>query len=471
MRSHAHNGNCLLDLKIMLRLKPHLIGYLCAAGCALPAWGQYPGHINPEQQQSAGHLRATGVLEYTGDLKDPKANRLIPIAVWDGTQYQPGGLYLAEPAPLAVLTGTQYELEVAGQSKGFFDIRDAENVGGLWVGVGTYQPPPVVVRRPKSQHMPQVVKDYNSGDPDKPHFAHRPADETSSGAGTQASTAKNAPPVDPDRPTLHERPGGSSPNSDSGSNPNPAPDVDPDRPTLHTHHASNSTAASTAQPAVDPDRPRLGYGKPAEQEKIDKADALFGVPADMQQIAGISDARSTDHESWVYSWADPDDENKMKADLETIAAQAVAPPLSSAPPATSATHTHTHSSRRKTALPPAPKLPALTDETFHAYGLSFGGGATMIFSARTVDTPAKYVTIVAQPDFYGKPQVLLKQVTSDNTLDVTPRLQLIDAVDTEGDGQADLLFELRGQTFRQFAIYRIAGGLATQAFVTQPTAN
>lgn len=458
----------------MSRLKLDLIGYLCAAACTLPAWGQYPGHINPEQQESAGHLRATAVLEYTGDLKDPKANRLIPIAVWDGTQYQPGGLYLAEPAPLAVLTGTQYELEVAGQPKGFFDIRDAENIGGLWVGVGTWQAPPVVVRRPKSQHMPQVVKDY---DADKPHFAHRPADESSSGAGTQESTtAKNAPPVDPDRPTLHERPGGSSQgsgsNSDSGAGSagNPAPDVDPDRPTLHTHHASNSTAASTAQPAVDPDRPRLGYGKPAEQEKIDKADALFGVPSDMQQIAGVSDARSTEHESYTYSWANPDDENKMKADLEIIAAQAVAPPPP-AQPAPAAAHTSTHTRRHKAALPPAPKLPDLTDETFHAYGLSFGGGATMIFSARTVDTPARYVTIVAQPDFYGKPQVLLKQVTSDNRLDVTPRLQLIDAVDTEGDGRADLLFELRGQTFRQFAIYRIAGGLATQAFVTQPSST
>jgi len=457
----------------MLRLKPNLIGYLCAAACALPVYGQYPGHINPEQQESAGHLRATAVLEYTGDLKDPKANRLIPIAVWDGTQYQPGGLYLAEPAPLAVLSGTQYELEVAGQPKGFFDIRDAENIAGLWVGVGTYQAPPVVVRRPKSQHMPQEVKDYN---PDKPHFAHRPADENSAGGGSQESTtAKNAPLADPDRPTLHERPGGassgsgSSPDSGAGSASNPAPDVDPDRPTLHTHHNSNSTAATSAQPAVDPDRPRLGYGKPAEQEKIDKADALFGVPTDMQQIAGVSDARSTEHESYAYSWANPDDENKMKADLETIAAQAVAPPPPVAQSTATTAHTGTHARRHKAALPTAPKLPELTDESFHAFGLSFGGGATMVLSGRTVDTPTKYVTIVAQPDFYGKPQVLLKQVTSDNRLDVTPRLQLIDAVDTEGSGRADLLFELRGLTFRQFAIYRIAGGLATQAFVTQPS--
>jgi hypothetical protein len=62
-------------------------------------------------------------------------------------------------------------------------------------------------------------------------------------------------------------------------------------------------------------------------------------------------------------------------------------------------------------------------------------------------------------------------VTSDDALDVSPRYHLVDAVDTAGNGRADLIFELRGQTYRQFAIYRIAGGTAAEAFVTQPTSN
>lgn len=95
----------------------------------------------------------------------------------------------------------------------------------------------------------------------------------------------------------------------------------------------------------------------------------------------------------------------------------------------------------------------------------------MVLSAHSTGTPAKYVTIIAQPDFYGQPKVLLKQVTTAAGLDGMPRLRLIDAVDTQGNGNADLLFELRGQTYRQFAIYRVAGGTATQEFVTQPTAN
>lgn len=445
----------------MSRVSAKWFGCLCAAAsiCAVPAYAQYPGHVNEGQQQNETHLRATGVLEFTGTLAHPTATRLIPIAVWDGTAYQPGGLYLADPAPLAVQTGTQYILETAGQPKGFFDISEAEDLGGAWIGVGKYQAPPVVVRRPNSTHMPRVVQDY---DPDKPHFAHVPPPDNTGSASV--STAPSAPPVDPNRPTLHERPAGSSgTNSTQASSP---VDVDPDRPTLHETRPANTVAsAAAAQPDVDPNRPRLDYGKPAEEEKLDKPDALVGIPEDMNQMAGISDVRTGDTESYVYSWANPDDENKMKADLELIAEKAVAPP----PPATDTTASR-HNTHHRTGRPQAPKLPMLTDEEFSAFGLSFGGGATMVFSARTVSTPVQYVTIIAQPDFYGKPQVLLQRVATQGRLDVTPRMRLVDAVDTEGDGRADLIFELRGQTWRQFAIYRISGGAATQAFLTQPTA-
>jgi hypothetical protein len=447
------------------------------AGCGAAAYAQYPGHVDEEKQQTGTHLRATAVLEYTGDLGKMKESRLVPIVIWDGMQYQPGGLYLAQPAPLAVLSGTQYELETAGKPKGFFNIKDAEDLAGLWIGVGSFEAPPPPKPRASPEHSGHTyeVKDV---DPDKPHFAHRPADEQSqsggsgsgSGSGTGTS-AQAAPPVDPDRPTLHPRTGGDSGSSGSGSassgsssSGSSQPDVDGDRPTFH-RRSNASAELPSAQPAIDPDRPHLGYTAPVEQSKLDKPTALFGLPADMNQMAGISDDRAGDTESWGFSWSNPDDENKMKTALETIAAQAVAPN----PPA--ATTTRTAAAARKKRPPAPPPPPVLADEDFRTYSLSFGGGATMVLSAHSTGTPVKYVTIVAEPDFYGQPKVLLKQVTADNALDVSPRFRLVDAVDTEGNGRADLIFELRGQTFRQFAIYRIAGGTATRVFETQPTAN
>ena len=439
-----------------------------AAACALPACAQYVGRVDEAKQQAGTHFRATAILEYTGDLTKIKESRLVPIAVWDGAQYQPGGLYLAQPAPLAVLSGTQYELESSGKPEGFFDIRDAEDLAGLWVGVGSFEAPPA----PKSKAPPSArnhAYEVRDTDPDKPHFAHRPADEQPGGDGAgggPASGGKTAPAIDPDRPTLHPRAGSDS-GSESGSSGSSHPDDETERPTFH-RQSNASAEVPTSQPAVDPDRPRLEYKAPVDQAKLAKPDALFGIPAEMHQMAGVSDTRSGDTFSWTFSWANADDENKMKTALEGIAQKAVAPPAAT-PAATKPVGAA--GAHRRTHQPPTPPLPELADEDFRTYSLSFGSGATMVLTARSIKTPVKYVTIVAEPDFYGQPKVLLKQVTSDDALDVSPRYRLVDAVDTAGDGRADLIFELRGQTYRQFAIYRIAGGTATEAFLTQPTAN
>jgi hypothetical protein len=45
-------------------------------------------------------------------------------------------------------------------------------------------------------------------------------------------------------------------------------------------------------------------------------------------------------------------------------------------------------------------------------------------------------------------------------------MRFIDAVDADGDNRAELLFELRGETQRQFALYRIAQGTAEQTFLS-----
>ena len=108
------------------------------------------------------------------------------------------------------------------------------------------------------------------------------------------------------------------------------------------------------------------------------------------------------------------------------------------------------------------------DEKFRVFELAYGSGATMVLSART-DAPAaqqKFVTIIAQPDLYGNPLVLLKNVTDNAHLDETPRMRLVDAVDALADNRGELLFELRGATQRQFALYRVLRGTAEKIFVT-----
>jgi hypothetical protein len=130
------------------------------------------------------------------------------------------------------------------------------------------------------------------------------------------------------------------------------------------------------------------------------------------------------------------------------------------------TASHSTAAAHKKAAP-KPVLPDLEDEQFKAYELSFGGGATLVFSAKTgAGDQTKYVTIIAQPDFNGVPQILFKQVTSEPELDVVPRMQLVDAVDTDADNRAELIFALAGKTDQQFAIYKVHDRSVEQVFST-----
>ena len=73
---------------------------------------------------------------------------------------------------------------------------------------------------------------------------------------------------------------------------------------------------------------------------------------------------------------------------------------------------------------------------------------------------------MGQPDLYGNVAVLMKNVADAAHLDDTPRMRLVDAVDAMADNRGELLFELRGQTQRQFALYRVLRGSATRIFVS-----
>jgi hypothetical protein len=524
------------------------------AGLTLSASAQYPGRVDPNKSAPEPVLRSTAVLEYTGDYTKPIASRLIPVAVWDGERYQPGGLYMAQPMPLAVESGTQYELFDAGASRGLFDVKAAANVSGSWIAIGNYQKPvpPKVAKLRASKNLPQMMHD---GVPDdgKPHFAHRPADSpTSSGSSTSGSTpsgnttsgsaapatdsdkptlhrrtdtssstsgsgsdtqtgsgstsaSSSAPPVDPDRPTLHRKTddtataqtgSASQTGSDSGKASSSAPDVDPDRPTLHRHstaaNSSDNGAPVSATTEVDPDRPRLKRGRPEDLESLDVPSTveiakLSGNPENLKLMAAVSDIKTRVPHSFVYSWSDPDDMKKAQAALEdtarnllsgkplqpqiagTTAGKTAAAKTTAAKPVPAAAKPSTTShATHKTAAksPTAPPL-ELKDEQFKAYELSFGSGATLVFSASSGEGDAvKYATIIAQPDFNGTPQVIWKQVTSGGQLDVTPRMQLVDAVDTDADNRAELIFELAGKTDRQFAIYRVADHSVQQVFTT-----
>ncbi len=111
------------------------------ASVVVSALGQYPGQVKKKSKDSPD-LRAIAVLEWTGDLGKPKACRMVPVTVFDGEKLQDGGVYLARPEPLAVAGEVEYELKENGKTVGLFDIENAGQEQGSWVGYGKWKPLP-----------------------------------------------------------------------------------------------------------------------------------------------------------------------------------------------------------------------------------------------------------------------------------------------------------------------------------------
>ena len=431
---------------------------------------QYPGHVDSQQKAAAtSTLRSVAVLEWTGDRNHPNATRLVPVSLFDGQHLQDAALYLARPVPLALDSGTEYEVEGSGLPQGWFDIDGAREIGNDWFGFGKWKPyvPPPPKKLHPSRNPPTVVHD-KSDDPEKPHFVRRDqstgaanpngtANSGSTSAGkTSDSTQASSTPVDPDRPRLRRRP-------------------DEDKP----QPQAAAAAPESPSAAPDPDRPRLSHGIPADLKNEPKP--LEITPIAIGQIVAVSDANSVAKESFGYDWGSPADAASAQKELEARAAQlladakpAAASPSSAAKQAATTDHAATHhpathhsATRRVAKAKPLEAASPLTDVHFSAFALTYGSGPTLVLTAREA-SGTRSIAVIALQDIYGKIQVLWHSVTDDEHLDVTPRMKLIDAVDPRGDGRANLLFEERNNTDRRFALYVVGADNAEQVFATDP---
>ena len=189
---------------------------------AAPLAAQYPGQVTRTTKKTP-ELRAVAVLEWTGEAGKPKTSRLVPISIYDGDQLQDAGVYMARPQPLALDPQVEYQLKEDGKTIGLFDIKNAGQEEGSWVGFGDWKglpkPKPAVKpakidgdrrleRRRQARAAPQSwrgwqvegrdssggVRQCAAADPDRPTL-HRPSGD-SSGA-TSSRTSAGTAPVDP----------------------------------------------------------------------------------------------------------------------------------------------------------------------------------------------------------------------------------------------------------------------------------
>ena len=327
-------------------------------------------------------------------------------------------------------------------------------------------------------------------DPDRPHLSRRADSSTAGASGTAAadqtaSTTSTASTASPDR---------TASSGDTGS----VPASDPDRPTLKKRtpeeakkarrEAEQSSATGLATSLNDdPNRPTLHHGK--GQQALTEADLpkLKGVPVGLHQAVAVSDAKNRPEHDFSRPWADDAERATVLAKMQVLAraqlaayqattAAAAAPAAPAATgtkaPATAPVKRTPNSKLRhgKTADSPPPPEP-LEDEQLNGYTLSYGGAATYVYMAHTAGEGAalRYVTVVAQMDAFGELRPAIQSVTDAAHLDRTPWMRLVDVVDVEASNRASLLFELRGQSARQFALYRVIAARADQTFLTGTT--
>jgi hypothetical protein len=263
----------------------------------------------------------------------------------------------------------------------------------------------------------------------------------------QLAQAKKAPMTLPvttgdDRPLLHRGDAAPTPtpsSTDSDNTPGGAPN-DADRPILRRRAPEKPAPQATPQPSPTPVEGAVPAAKPP-----------VIMPGTKTHVA-VSDNEPADTRSFEFKWK-PGEEQAMEAKMRKLA-------LAQLP-------------RENAQL----NANSLKNVVMRSFDLDLSNDAVIVLSAEIPGsylTPggkgapgkfiSRYVTVIARVDFEGVPQKLASSVTDSSRLDVAPRLELIDAVDADGDGPAELLFREYSFDEKSFIIYGVGRSTVTKVF-------
>lgn len=426
-----------LYLNILSRAIPVAV---CLTVClsSLDAFAQY-GRARKEHKGP----RAIAVIEFPQASKDGQATvkyapRLIPAIILNEGKYFDADAYMATPVPWAIQPGTVYEAREAGESKGLFTIqRAAADANKNWIATGIWDSAEAIEARAEAKRKTAEAKKAREAalkeqakDTGPPKLHRGPPEKTT-------STTKPVPP------------------------PPPATDDDPDRPRMRRGASDESTASARPQApeAPDPNAPELKRGKPTKDSPLVSAPPPVLKQSPLQLsgnklMAAISDATPDDNRSFLFLWK-PEEQKRLTGLMEKLAQEDLA----------SGTEGDTTREEGKRAA----KKAVLENVQVRAFDPATNNEAVLILTAsspvqRTEGTFNRYVTVVAHVDLDNLPHKLFSSVTDDDHLDTVGILQLVDAVDSDGDGRAEFLFRRIGKYDQRFELYRSYGSQLLKLF-------
>ena len=190
----------------------------------------------------------------------------------------------------------------------------------------------------------------------------------------------------------------------------------------------------------------------------------------VQLIPAISDSGGPDLRPYSYN-VKPDEELAFRKKMLGLAADEVrarVAQLSGAPVSSAAASSAPGKTRAA-----KPLSPSFDDVQLKIFDLSNINEPELVLTA-TARMPATagkagassnlqfsdlqfMVTLVAREDVNGEFHKAMANVTDAQHLDVLPRLDLIDAVDVDGDGRGELLFRQVSDAGNAFVVYRVIG--------------
>ena len=461
-----------------------IVGALMSV-CALTLAQQEMPEIKPQEgrfnQKKTQGPRAVALMQVAANGKAT----LVPIAIRIDGKFYDAAAYKANPVPMALESGTVYEAERSGRSMGLFTVSAALHSNSInaptpWIGTGQWLPEgsqaPKSGRRAESVPVgietsdapPRLTKNTTekSPAPASAPAAQTPPPKSSPETKTSTESKPNAPRTTPDASTPPKPDSAKQPEHSTASDSTRSSAGDGNRPRLRrgkpTEPLPDDDVPGYSKPGSPP--PTTAKGSDASPSKSSPGTAATAVT---QIVPAVSDADGPNPRSYAFEWikGEEADRRKQLTDLasEQLRLYLAKQAKSSIPASPAGSKTASHKQTLK-----APES-VMDNVEMRAFDLWANNVPIMVLRAQAhvpasaakndsgspPDSSAQYtITVVARTDIYDSLHKLYSAVTDKYHLDVTPRLELIDAVDADGDGRGELLFRETSDVGNGYVIYR-----------------
>lgn len=446
--------------------------------------------------------RAIAVVRWQPDEKGHAHPVLIPVAIEIENKWYDAGLYGATPRPMALEPGTLYEAQDKGELLGFYTVENANVAQNSperrWVGTGSWKSDsPQMERDPAHPQATLLPRGYEQQvdrtDPDSD--PKKPATTVYDESGKPIENPKEEEPKRdkegrPEPISRLPQIAKPDPKSKTGSE-TASPDDDPDRPRIRRGMGAGSgsgTSASSptgvAAPPLDedPNRPRIRRGKPSQSGSPgNSAETTAPVLPERVRERGLATGQGRVYEAVAVSDADTsglpqsyrfraseDEQQELREKMLQLAeAELARSGPRPAPPAGKTTSRGKAPGKAGAIRAPQAKVrTTLKDIRFDLFDLDYNNSAELVLSVaeERPGQPDAYLTVIARTDVQNNLHQLFATVTAADRLDAQPRLVLVDAVDADGDGPAELLFREDYGKSAAYILYKV-GPDALEALV------